>query len=778
MHRTALRIIVVGTVQGVGFRPYVEILARRASVAGYVKNLGGGEVEIHVEGDEQSVSNFIVMFEKLKPPVIKIEKLVIKQVKPINTREFRIEKSSGALKTPSDIPADLAICRDCIEELENPSSRRYRYPFNSCSYCGPRFSILDALPYDRDNTSMRHFNLCMDCKVEYSNAAIGGFRRYYYQGISCPRCGPSVKLLDSAGTPLDVKDPIAEAAKLVDEGYIVAVKGFGGYHLAALASDDDVVLKLRERKRRPFKPFAVMALNLEVASQLVKISPKAAQVLTSELRPILLLPKRENSPISPWVSPGLDKEGVFLPVTALHYLLLKSVKDRFAIMTSGNKSGSPMCTTLDCVKIALKDVVDYILDHNLKIVHRVDDSVARFTRGKLVLIRRARGFAPRRIKLPMRVEGLAVAFGAELDNVGGIGISDYAVLTQYIGDTDVIEALEGLERELKWLANVYIKGNKISYLVADLNPAYNSSRLCEEWSRDLGVTCVRIQHHYAHALSLCADAGLEPPFTAITIDGVGYGLDGMAWGGEVLVVDYNGFERVGHLKYSPMPGGDSAALYPAKMAIGLLVEDLGYRKALDVIERLGLHKAPPMSGIDDARLVSLQALKEALKTSSLGRFLDAVSAVLGVRVKRTFEGEPAIALESFASKARVREVDTRRLKALSDIYLKSEGNRTIVDTPRFFSDLVEEYLNGAKPEDIALLAQEAVGYMLGLIACNASEGKVVGLTGGAAVNEYVARGVEKALRECRARVIMHSKVPPGDGGIALGQIYHVALSRK
>lgn len=764
----SVRIIVVGVVQGVGFRPFVAVLASRWGLAGYVRNTGGGEVEIRVEGPPEAIDGFLADFRLRRPPAIRVERLSLTEVEPEGFKSFEIRRSSSSVLEPSVIPPDMAVCRECLREVEDPNSRRYRYPFNSCSYCGPRFSVLNELPYDRERTSWRDWFMCSECESEYQSPGRGGLRRYYYQGISCPRCGPRLRLLTGDGEAVEARDPLEEAARLIDEGYIVAVKGYGGFHLAAKASDDDVVARLRERKRRPSKPFAVMAVDLNAVSRLVELEGDAAGILEGPERPILLLKKKADSPASELVSPGLDREGVFLPVTALHYLLLRSTSDGFAIMTSGNVSGEPMCTTIECVLDRLRGIPDYILDHGLRIVHRIDDSVARFTRGRLVLIRRARGYAPYWIELPRRLSRPVIAFGAELDNVGGVAFGDKAVLTQHIGDTDEIHSLDDLARELEWLARQYRINRGDAVYVADLNPSFQSGRLCEEWS---GGDCLRVQHHHAHALSAAAEMGVsDEPLIAITVDGVGYGSDGMAWGGEVLLVDGAQFERVGRLKYVPMPGGDKAAIYPGMMALSLLLEALGdMEEALEWSRRLGLTQAPPMKGEAGARIVLLQAKRSPLKTSSLGRFLDAVSAALGMRRVRTYEGEPAIALEAYA-----RPRGSLEKRMLEGLLLG--GRRLEVDTPSLFVNVLEDAAAG-DPRGAAWLAQAASGYLLGRIACeflHEAGRRVVPLTGGAAVNEYVAWGVEEALKECGASVYLHRLVPPGDGGIALGQALYAA----
>lgn len=746
---SAFKIYAVGIVQGVGFRPYVKILADRLGVRGYVKNLGGGEVEIFVEGE--GAEEFIKALKDERPKAIILEELIVERTEPQGYATFEILKSGEEAQAPSNIPPDLAICEECLREvLEGGDPRRRGYYFNSCSFCGPRFSVIRRLPYDRENTSWAAFPLCPYCHVEYSSPRAGGLRRFFYQGISCKLDGPRVRLLDASGKAVEAEDPVLEAARLISRGYIVAVKGVGGYHIFAKATDDSTVAELRRRKRRPSQPFAVMALDLEVAGRLVYVDEKAAELLTSPQRPIVLLPKREGSPVSPLVSPGLDKEGVFLPYTALQYILLSNVEDKFAIATSGNIHGEPMCKDLKCVLGKLGRVVDFVLDHDLEIVHRVDDSVVRFTNGMPTFLRRSRGYTPAWIRMPRRLKRPVVAFGADLQTAGAVAFDDKAVLTQYIGDLDSFEALRDLDQELRWLVEVYRLREPL--LVCDKNPSYNSVRLCKEWAEELGAEIAQVQHHHAHALSAAADARLDEPFVAIAIDGVGYGDDGMAWGGEVLFVDGGKYTRERHLRYVPMPGGDLAALRPARMAAAY------FREAFSEIPQYLAELLP--GGLLELTAVERELKSPRTMTSSAGRFLDALAAALGVAWERTYEGEPAIRLEAAA-----------RGGAL--LPFKAE------DQVELFAEAVEAHRAGKPVKDVAYSAQFRLGIILGEWACEAamSKGaKVITASGGAAVNDIIIRGVAKQIKECGLRLVQHLRVPPGDSGIALGQIYFVSYT--
>ncbi|WP_052883055.1 carbamoyltransferase HypF [Thermoproteus tenax] len=742
----AYRIYVVGIVQGVGFRPFVKLLADRLGVKGYVRNLGGGEVEIYVEGD--GAGAFVEALKRERPRAVELDEVLVEEAEPLGLKDFVILKSEASRRSLSMIPPDLAICDECLREVLGAGGvRRSGYAFNSCSFCGPRFAVMRRLPYDRENTSWAAFPLCEDCRREFGEPAVGGIRRYFYQGISCKRDGPTLKLYRSTGEAVDGGDPIVEAARLIDEGKIVAVKGVGGYHIMALASDDSVVAELRRRKRRPQQPFAVMALDLDAARRLVYVDKAAEELLTSPQRPIVLLPKRPDSPASPLVSPGLDMEGVFLPYTALQYMLLSNLRDKFAIATSGNVHGEPMCTDLACVFERLREVVDYVLEHTLEIAHRVDDSVVRFTDGEAVLLRRSRGYAPKWIKLRRRLPRPAVAFGGDLQTAGGVGVEDKAILTQYIGDLDSFTAYQDLDRELRWFSSVYEAREPL--LVCDLNPAYNSSRLCLEWAEELGAEAVRVQHHHAHALAVAADLGVDEPFVAISIDGVGYGEDGNAWGGEVLFVDGAKYVRAAHLKYVPMPGGDLAAARPARMAAAYLWECCREEPPEELARGLP-------GGRRELELVLREVISPRIFTSSAGRFLDAVSSLLGIAHQRTYEGEPAIKLEAAAGGGRALSINAENQVEL-------------------FAEIVDHMRRGARTADLAYTAQYGLGTLLGRWACEAAQAhgaRQILLGGGAAVNTYIVRGIRSALAECGLGALLPRRAPPGDGGLALGQIYY------
>jgi len=755
-----------------GFRPFIYRIAKKANVRGYIRNRGGAEVEIYIEGSRGEIEKFFKYFWKEKPESFIIDKVHVEKVEPLGYEDFRILKSSSIKLKRSAIPPDFAVCDECLREVLNINDyRRYRYAFNSCVVCGPRFSMMYNTPWDRENTAMKDFPLCKDCLAEYEDP--NNIRRFHAQGISCKICGPKLWLVDRNGERIECEDPIRETAKLIDEGYIVAIKGIGGFHIACLASDDDVVLKLRRRKRRPEKPFAVMVLDVDVGRRLAYIDDYAEKILKSVQRPIVLLPVREDSPLSRYVAPGLAHVGIFLPYTPLHYLILMELKDRFAIMTSGNVHGKPMCIDNNEALKKLKDIVDYFLLHNREIVNRVDDSVLRISNRRAILLRRSRGYAPYWIKVPLEIpeDTYIIAVGALLQNVGAIMFEDKVVLTQYIGDCDDFETLEDLRKYIFKIMNMLrIEINDKSIVVSDLHPQYDTTRLASEISREFNIKHVKVQHHWAHIASAMADYGIHPDreVIGIAIDGVGFGEDGNIWGGEILIAKYDNYVRIGHLKYVKMLGGDLATEYPARMVLSYLAEVYGIDEACKILIKTGLTKYLKY-GVDEIEILSKLYEREKIYTSSTGRFLDAVSTLLGICGVRTYEGEPAMKLEACGLKARRRSIDIEFPIVYND-------GKYVIDTVEAFRQVYEYYIEGLDICEIAYAVQYNLGRAFGKICkilSNRSRNIVV-MSGGAAVNEIIMKGVEDEISNTGLKLILPSKVPVNDGGISFGQAVIVA----
>ena len=761
--RVALRILIIGLVQGVGFRPFIHRLAYKHRLYGYVKNTGGSEVEVWIEGNHAGVKSFLEDLYKEKPPPAIIEEVIIREETPRNYNDFKILPSEKKLFLRSNIPPDFAICKECLREILDPKDRRYKYAFNSCAWCGPRFSMMYSVPYDRENTSMRKYRLCEECLKEYKD--INNIRRYHAQGISCPRDGPRLTLYDNEWKEISTNDPITTAAKLVDEGYILAIKGLGGYHLAAKATDDDVVLLLRQRKKRPSKPFAIMGLDTKVLNRIVVVDDDAEKLLRSPQAPILLLPKRSDSPVSKYVSPGLSHEGVFIAYTGLHYLLLMNTSDKFLIMTSGNSTGEPMCIDEKCAREKLSNIADYFLVHDREIVNRVDDSVLRRTDDEWVFLRRSRGYAPTWIRIKWRLSHEYIAFGADLDNCGAIGFDDKIVPTQFIGDLDSVSAQEDLLKAI----NYYIRNYKINLgkaiIVIDKHPEYYSRRLGETFAKEHGLPIVEVQHHYSHVLGAAIDNGLEGQVIGIAIDGVGWGDDNTIWGGEILLFNTHEYvyNRIGSILQVPVTS-DRDTIYPARLVAGFLALN-GYslEEIIELLKRKKLVEKLPLGKMEIEAVYNLVNMRRYIPASSTGRFLDMVSVLLGIAHYRSYEGEPAIKLEAVADYA-VRN-------DLIDMKIRLENSLYVLDYSKAIYMLLEE--ENHDPRIFARSILYSYGYLLGEIISKGAKGRKISgvvISGGAAVNTYINKGIREKLNEVGLRVYLPRHIPANDGGVSFGQV--------
>lgn len=775
-----LRLVIEGIVQGVGFRPFLHRLGLRLGLKGYLRNVGGSEVEVVVEGDYKTLASFIKKLMSEKPPTARVENVEIEVLdNPGSFKDFAISSSDVRAIKKSMIPPDFAICDDCLREVLDPNNRRYRYAFNSCAWCGPRFTMIHRVPYDRENTSMSKYRLCDECSREYSS--VEDLRRYHAQGISCPADGPRLWLTDNTGALIETKEPIKEASKLIEEGAIIAIKGVGGYHIASLATDDDVVLKLRTRKERPTKPFAIMGLNTQVLKEIVVINEKAEELLKSPERPIVLLPKREDSRVSRYVSPNMDVEGVFTAYTALHYLLLLDTSDKFLIMTSGNPKGQPMCINEECVYGKLNKVVDYVLTHDREIVNRADDSVIRFTNGRPVLLRRGRGYAPTWIKIGHKLPRNVIAFGAELQSAGAIGFEDKVVLTQYIGDADDLDTLEDLSKYLRFLVSNYRVDVSKSIVVIDKHPHYNSSRLGRFYALDQGLELLEVQHHHAHALATMADKKiLGRPTIAIVMDGVGYGDDGAIWGGEVLAIREDlSYARVGSLSYLPFVG-DESTYRPARYLVSSLLTFMSPEEVKELALKLGFEKG--LRNLEEVDILHTMVRRgNYVKSSSTGRFLDSISALLGVSYARTYEGEPAITLEAFSRRGEVVS------ELAEDFKVSYSDGMYLVDLTKFLGRVIETLSNADLKTrvkvDVGRTSQYGLGLALGRVVVRMIDSgyfkpDFIVLGGGAAVNDFLVEGIKDSLEELKIPILMPEKIPLNDGGIPLGQVASVLLTHQ
>lgn len=742
---------VSGVVQGVGFRPFVYRIAVKNRLVGYVRNRGDAYVEIVVEGKRRDVKSFLEDLVDKKPPLARIHKIATEYREDKGEFEnFKIMKSSEEVKlSGSVIPPDIAICDECLDELRNPKDQRCNYFFITCTNCGPRYTVIERLPYDRQNTTMREFTMCDFCQEEYVTPAN---RRFHAQTVACHKCGPRVYLTTNDGQQVHIEDPIREAGRLLEEGCIVAIKGYGGFHVATATTKSEPIARLRKAKHRAQKPFAIMARNLETVMSFAKVSPKEAELLTSHIRPIVLLRKSDAYYLSELVSPGLHNVGVMLPYTGLHYMLFDNVQEPAFVMTSANPPNEPIVTEdKEAVRKLRKDV-DYFLFHNRSIAQRCDDSVVRLHGEALSLVRRSRGYAPEPVRLKWSAKKCVIGVGAELNVTSCVLLRDKAFLSQHIGDVENLETLLFLKNALNHL--IRLTNSKVEAVACDLHPKFTTTKLAHDLGTKLDCPVIAVQHHYAHIVALMAEHGLNE-MVGISCDGFGYGSDGTPWGGEILHCTRDGFERLGHLEKQPMVGGDLATRYPLRMAAGILHGVTNAERWL----RSNSDRFP--HGEKEVEVV-LQQLERnpGPKTTSCGRILDAVSAILGICYERTYEGEPAMKLESAALNGR------EALNLLPVI----QGN--VINTTL----LIQEIFNKRNKHSVADLAFSAQSYLAKALAqlaveeANRLDVNTIGFSGGVAYNEHITLTVKKIVEENNLRFFVHRLVPPGDGGVSFGQV--------
>lgn len=755
MSETVAREIKVnGVVQAVGFRPFVYRIATDNNLIGWVKNLGDAGVKVFLQGESSDIEKFLQDLKEKNPPLARIEEVGSERVETDpEIEEFEIVKSSSGSSGSGTIPPDIATCEDCLEDVFG-ETRYSGYWATSCVNCGPRFSVIRELPYDRDRTSMDDFPMCDDCRTEYTDP---GDRRYHAQTIACPECGPQLWLEEPGAGQKNTDAPIRAAARKLDRAEIVAIKGLGGTHLACDASDPETVELLRKKLGRSSQPFALMATE-EMIQRNLKCDQSELEVLTGPRRPITLLEKDDRDWISDEIAPGLNNVGVMLPYTALHHLLFSELGFPL-VMTSANLPGEPMLIENDSIRNELKGIADSYLLHDRKIVSRIDDSVLRFSGGKRKFIRRSRGWVPEPIEVDLGEEPI-LALGAEQDNVVGLYTNKRAYLSQYLGDTEGPEDLNFLEDALDRLLKL-TSTEEPDLIAHDLHPDFLTTQKAKEMSGD----SITVQHHKAHVGSLLAETGLSA-VVGLVMDGVGYGSNGDIWGSEVIIGKDDKIKRKGSLTRAYMPGGDLATKHPARIVAGILYP-LAESGEIDDLEGL-IHelKLDFPNGEEELNVV-LQQLEKGLnspKTTSAGRFLDAVSALTGTCSKRTYEGEPAMKLESTASRGEPLEID---------LPYDRSGDIIRLDQSRLLYRMIQ-LREVASPEDLASTAQSVIARGMASIAVEVArdEGiKTVGLSGGVAYNDEISREVEKTVSESGLDFVTNTEVPPGDGGVALGQLW-------
>jgi hydrogenase maturation protein HypF len=747
----ARAIRVRGLVQGVGFRPFVHRLALHHGVHGLVRNESGA-VYIEVQGDGPAVSAFVVGLRGEAPPNARCDRVDVSTIVPSPRDGFRIEASVDAPDQRLPVAPDVAMCPRCAAELADPANRRFGYPFITCTDCGPRYTVIEAMPYDRHRTTMRVFQQCEECLAEYEDPTD---RRHHSESNSCPRCGPHLWVVEPDGEVFSGDDRAAvldRAAALLKDGRIVALRGLGGFHLAVDARNEAAVANLRARKRRDAKPLAVMVGSVEEAAMLARVGDRERELLESPERPIVLLDRRADARVAPDISPGLTTVGVMTAYTPMHRLLLDRVQ-RPLVMTSGNVSDEPIATDNDDALERLSGIADAFLLHDREIVARYDDSVVRVVDQTPVFIRRARGYAPMPVSLPVPAPTPLVAVGPHLKNTFSLVTGDAAFVSQHIGDLENLETLRHFEdtyRTYKRLFNI-----DPVLAVCDQHPGYLSTRAAHE----LGLRRVlAVQHHHAHVAAVAAEHGVTSPVIGLAYDGTGYGDDGCIWGGEVLVADLSSYQRVGHLRYAPLPGGDRAARQPWRSALAYL----------SMADADGVDAWPAVFAAVDPRELALARRQiertiNAFRTSSMGRLFDAAAAILGVRLEAQYEGQAAMELEALAG-----DIGAAHLR----MPLKRDEAGWIIDPVPMLVALAEARGRGEPPELLAARFHESVAAASVEIATRVRDWfqlDRVALGGGVFQNARLLSSVRRGLEQVGFEVLTPLQLSPNDGAISYGQ---------
>ena len=732
-----------GIVQGVGFRPFIYNLANSNKLTGFVANTLQGVI-IEVEGTINQIANFIDNIKQKAPPPSLIIDISSKEIKPIKSKNFIIKDSTGDESVATLISPDIAVCQDCLKELFDSNDRRFHYPFINCTNCGPRYTIIDNIPYDRPYTSMKHFKMCRDCQAEYNDPTN---RRFHAQPNACQKCGPQVQLFDSTHNLQDVDDAIVVTREKLKEGKIVAIKGLGGFHLAVDATNNAMVQKLRKLKGRDEKPFALMVRNLRVAQKYCLISNEEEQSLQSLRALIILLRKLPNCNIAEYIAPGNDYLGIMLPYTPLHHVLFEDL-DTPLIMTSANYSEEPICIDNDEAFGRLNSIADYFLIHNRDIYLRNDDSVAICLANKMRYLRRSRGIVPQPVFVKSTGPSV-LAVGGELKNTVCLLKDDKAFISQHIGDLENIEAYNFFKMTIEHLQIIF--DIKPEFIVHDLHPQYFST----QWSKEqLNIKTIAVQHHHAHLAACMAENQLTEPVIGIIMDGTGYGTDGTIWGGEILIGDYNSFDRFAHFEQIPLPGGDAAIKAPWRTAVSYLYKTFG-------------NKMPDLPFIDDHDIKPIIEIVDkninSPMTSSCGRLFDAIAAMSGGRQTIHYEAQAAIELMqtfettdvrpfSFEIEQKIGKIEILLKPIIRSLVRSIQNNESFSKiSSRFHTTLIKIFI------EIAQDARKETGI------------NQIVLSGGVFQNMILFEHTILALEKANFRIYTHSQVPTNDGGISLGQ---------
>ncbi len=753
MRRAEIKI--TGIVQGIGFRPFIYNLAKTHSIQGWVLNNERG-VLIDAEAEDGNLDRFIQDIPKLAPPLARIESFELRQLDPLGYTTFEIKKSEEAQEKFVLISPDVATCDQCLSELFSPQDVRYHYPFINCTLCGPRFTIIQDIPYDRPKTTMAPFTMCPICQKEYEDPTN---RRFHAQPNACPACGPSLRLEDKEGKEMP-GDPIEKTVDSLRRGAIVAIKGLGGFHLACDAKNSEAVASLRSRKYREDKPFAVMCRNLQEVKQHCEVNIEEEKLLLSVERPIVILRRRENSPVAHAVAPYQDTLGVMLPYSPLHHLLLNSPL-KTLVMTSGNVSDEPISYKNDEAFNRLFHIADYFLFHNREIHMRCDDSVTRIFEGKPYILRRSRGYVPFPIKLSFPLE-MILACGGELKNTFCLTRGQYAFMSHHIGDLENLETLTSFEEGIEHFKKLfYIEPKAVVY---DLHPDYLSTQYALSIQ---DIPRIGVQHHHAHIVSAMAENGIEGDVIGIALDGTGFGLDGTIWGGEFVKANLRDFDRLAHLKKVPMPGSSMAIKEPWRMAMVYLSEAFGdeaIHLRIDLMKRMDFEKWDILK----------RAIEKKINTpwtSSMGRFFDAISSLLSIRDKVQYEGQAAIELEMIAD----HEVEEEY-----PFHIYKDEEPMVIDPTEMIRGIVRNLIDRIPSSKISGKFHRTIGHLI-VETCETIRSKQklnrVVLSGGVFQNIFLLTLVTEGLKRSGFNVYTHHLVPANDGGISLGQavIGHMRL---
>ncbi len=754
------QIEVSGIVQGVGFRPYVYRLATGRQLSGTIRNTSAG-VTIEIQGPVEAVQDFVERLPAEAPPLARITGLAVRALSCNDDQDFRIVPSREGEEVRTLISPDIAVCPDCLREMFDANDRRYRYSFINCTNCGPRFTIVRDIPYDRASTSMAAFSMCAACLAEYENPLD---RRFHAQPNACWQCGPQVELWDKSGKKVECRDPIAEAAGELQAGLVVAVKGLGGFHLAADAMNHAAVTLLRQRKRRVDKPFAVMVPDLQAAQEICELNETARTVLQSMQRSIVLLPKKQPSAIPDEVAPFNHDLGILLPYTPLHYLLFGEGGFKALVMTSGNLSEEPIAIDNREAVRRLNGLADYFLVHNRDILLRCDDSVVRVAGGMARQFRRSRGFVPVPVFLK-NDQPAVLAVGGELKNTICLTKGKHAFLSQHVGDLENVEsysffheAVEHLERILE------IRPEIVAY---DLHPDYFSAKWALQQS---AVSLVGVQHHHAHVASCMAENHLEGGVIGFALDGTGYGTDGNIWGGEVLIAGYGDFERAAHFEYVPLPGGAAAIREPWRMAVSYLTHHFGREYLKNELLKQDIKFTRQLSPlkVDLLSRMMEQSVNSPL-TSSCGRLFDAAAALVGIRQEVNYEAQAAIELEMAMGSS---EITTLEDDTAYPMKLVPDGDHWIIGTRPLFEALLADLGRNVPAGIISRRFHSGLveGFVeIATLLRNKTALQRVCLSGGTFNNVYLSQRLETRLSEIGFDVFTQKEVPCGDGGLSLGQ---------